>query len=77
MLRCKFRLDRVVKEQNNCRQLTMTASNQKEGDNKDWSQWTPSGELKFIVTNPSALSQIDAMNPGDHFWIDIKPVTAE
>ena len=73
MLRCKFRVDQIIREGQG-RRLTLTASNQKDGDNKDWSQWTPSGQMSIYVTNPPAMEKIDAMNPGDHLWIDLSLV---
>lgn len=27
--------------------------------NKDWSKWTPSGELSITVTNPTAIAQFE------------------
>lgn len=27
--------------------------------NKDWSKWTPSGDLKMTVTNPDAIAQFE------------------
>ena len=76
MLRCKFRVESITREGSG-RRLRLSASNQKDGDNKDWSQWTPSGSFEIYVSNQSAFPQIDAMNPGDHFWIDVAPVAVE
>lgn len=75
MLRCKFKVQQIIREGGG-RTLSLSASNQKDGDNKDWSQWTPNGEFKIHVTNVATFPQIDAMNPGDHFWLDISPVVA-
>ena len=27
--------------------------------NKDWSKWTPAGELSITITNPSAIEQFE------------------
>lgn len=27
--------------------------------NKDWSKWTPTGDLKMTVTNPAAIDQFE------------------
>ncbi|RUV98337.1 hypothetical protein EOA88_00420 [Mesorhizobium sp. M5C.F.Ca.IN.020.14.1.1] len=27
--------------------------------NKDWSKWTPSGELSITITNPAAIEQFE------------------
>lgn len=43
----------------------------KEGSaNKQWSQWTPSGQLKFTVNNKSALGKV---LPGQFYYIDLVP----
>ena len=36
--------------------------------NKQWSKWTPSGQLKFWVNNPSALGQV---LPGQFYYVDM------
>lgn len=43
----------------------------KDDDNKQWSKWTPSGELKMAVTNPAAISQFDV---GKAYYLDFTPV---
>ena len=41
----------------------------KEGSaNKQWSKWTPSGNLKFSVTNPSAFGKL---LPGQFIYVDL------
>lgn len=37
--------------------------------NKDWSKYTPNGELKLTITNPAA---IDEFSPGDVFEITMR-----
>lgn len=32
----------------------------KDGDNAEWSKWTPSGDIQMYVTNPAAFSQFEA-----------------
>ena len=39
-------------------------------ENKSWSKWTPSGELKMMVTNPSA---IEAFELGKSYFLDFTP----
>ncbi|MGO7149000.1 hypothetical protein ACCS52_26550 [Rhizobium ruizarguesonis] len=39
-------------------------------ENKSWSKWTPSGELKMMVTNPSA---IEAFELGKSYYLDFTP----
>lgn len=77
MLRCKFVVEGVQKsEDGSSRTLSMRASYGDGGDNKDWSKWTPSGEFRITVTNEAAFEKIDAMKPGDLYYIDIAPVPA-
>ena len=41
----------------------------KEGSvNKQWSKWTPSGTLKFTVSNENVF---DRLRPGDYFYLDV------
>lgn len=73
MFRCKFDVVQIIHEHQG-RTLVLSACNSTEGDNQDWSKWTPSGEFKFHVTNENAFSKIDELVPGDLFWIDLTPV---
>jgi hypothetical protein len=42
---------------------------EKEGSaNKQWSKWTPTGNLKFSVTNPSAFGKL---LPGHFIYVDL------
>jgi len=74
MLRCKFAVESITKAMNT-RILKLRATNSAEGDNKDWSQWTACGMMDNHVTNEIAWPKIDAMKPGDLYFIDIAPVT--
>lgn len=76
MLRCKFKFQQVTKL-DNARVVQLSASNEKDGDNEDWSKYTPCGDLTITVTNESAFEQIDQMNPGDHYYLDIKQVSVD
>jgi hypothetical protein len=44
-----------------------------DGDptNKSWSQATPSGEVRMMITNPSAVA---AFEPGKEYYVDFTPV---
>jgi len=35
--------------------VKLVANNSKEGDNKDWSLYTPSGSIQMMITNPPAF----------------------
>ena len=39
-------------------------------ENKTWSKWTPSGEVRLFITNPSAIDQFE---PGKEFYVDFTP----
>jgi hypothetical protein len=40
-------------------------------ENKTWSQYTPSGELRLAITNPDACGQLA---PAQEFYVDITPI---
>jgi len=40
-------------------------------ENKSWSKYTPSGEVRLHVTNPEAIA---AFVPGKFFYVDFTPV---
>lgn len=39
--------------------------------NKDWSKWTPQGEIKMTITNPKALEAFDL---GGQYFVDFTRV---
>lgn len=57
--------------------VKLTAGNDKEGDNVDWSKWTPSGSIQMMITNPEAFKAfMDAFNAGKRFYVDFSEVPA-
>lgn len=40
-------------------------------ENKDWSKWTPAGELKMTITNPPAAEKFEI---GKCYFLDFTPV---
>ena len=46
----------------------------KDADNIDWSKYTPSGEIKMCITNPSAL---EALELGSDYELFFNKVSAE
>lgn len=40
------------------------------GDNKSWSKWTPSGEIKMSITNPDAIEKFEV---GKLYDVDFTP----
>lgn len=51
-------------------EITLSAVySDKEGSaNKQWSKWTPTGNLRFSVTNPAAFGKL---LPGKFVYLDI------
>lgn len=41
-----------------------------DGVNKQWSEATPQGELKMLITNPAA---IEAFELGKSYFVDLTP----
>lgn len=42
----------------------------KDEENKEWSKYTPQGEIKMTITNPAA---IDAFEVGQPYFVDFTP----
>lgn len=57
-------------------EITLSAVySDKEGSaNKTWAKWTPTGQLKFTVTNPEVFGQF---KPGMFFFADLVPTTKD
>lgn len=77
MLRLKMVVNTVTRnaDQNgdiNSEEITASAVySDKEGSaNKQWSKWTPSGQLRFNVNNPDALGKV---LPGQFYYVDLTP----
>jgi len=51
-------------------EITMSAvySDKEGAANKEWSKWTPSGNLRFTVNNPAAFGKV---LPGQFHYLDI------
>lgn len=72
-LRAKMKLVSVCRDAGG-RSIKLAASNQTDGDNKDWSKWTPGGSIELYVSNENAFGQADNAEIGQHFWVDITPI---
>jgi hypothetical protein len=72
-VRAKFKCESVTKFENGS-QVKLRATNQKDGDNQDWSQWTPAGALEMTITNPPAEN---AFAPGKFYFVDIGEVSID
>lgn len=53
-----------------CEEITLSAvySDKPDSANHAWSLWTPTGQLKYTVTNPNLFGKIE---PGDFFYVDL------
>lgn len=40
-------------------------------ENKSWSRYTPSGEIKMSITNPDAIAKFEL---GKEYYVDFTPV---
>lgn len=81
-IRCKFKLESKTQYAScnydpatkkplvNTRYKFMAVSGE---ENKEWSQWTPSGSFEFDCTNPAVRDKLDP-RIGDEFFIDLVPV---
>ena len=49
-------------------EIALTCVYDTEGPNKQWSKWTPSGSLSFIVSNPAAFGKV---LPGQFYFVDL------
>lgn len=51
-------------------EITLSAvySDKEGAPNKQWSKWTPCGNLSFTVTNPAALGKV---LPGQFYFVDL------
>lgn len=51
-------------------EITMSPvySNEEGSVNKQWSKWTPSGQLRFNVSNPNVFGRI---LPGQFYMVDL------
>lgn len=77
MLRLKMVVNTVSRNADqsgeiNAEEITLSAVySDKEGSaNKQWSQWTPCGNLKFTVNNKAALGKV---LPGQFYYVDLIP----
>lgn len=76
-VRAKFRITNVelYEQPKGAGNVKLTAGNDKESDNTDWSQWTPSGSIQMMITNPEAFKVfMDAFNAGKRFYVDFSIV---
>ena len=76
-VRAKFRITNVelYESPEGSGNVKLCAGNDKEGDNKDWSQWTPSGTIQMTITNPAAFKVfVEAFKARKRFYVDFTEV---
>ena len=71
MIRAKFRCQTVLLgEHGEQVKLGAVSSSDENDPNKSWSQYTPSGSIEMMITNPAAEGQF---RPGREYFIDFTP----
>lgn len=77
MVRAKFHITSIelFSSPSGSGTVKLTAGNDKEGDNIDWSKYTPSGSIQMMITNPDAFKVfMDAFNARKRFYVDFSEV---
>ena len=76
-VKAKFRCDTVTPYYEGMadegRTVNFSAVIGTEGDNKDWSKWTPFGQLQMNISNPDAFEQF---KQGGIYYLILEPVDA-
>lgn len=73
MIRAKFRCYSVT-DLGDSEQVVLTAVNGTEGDNAQWSKWTPMGRLEMTINNPGARGKFKV---GEYYFLDFTPTNAD
>lgn len=79
LLRCKLRVVEVTHEMNadgsvNQERVKLCAVMGKEGDNAEWSRWTPYADFSIGISNPAAFNKL---SKGHEFYVDFTPAEAK
>ena len=79
MLRAKFKVWTIVHSPaitpDVCAEVRLNAVYEDGGgDNKSWSKYTPSGEIRMFITNPDAIEQFEV---GKSYFVNFTPASAE
>ena len=70
-VKAKFVVEQVTKHASGFHTVECHATNKKDGDNTDWSKWTPTGKLTMTITNEPA---VDVFKAGKCVWLTIEPI---
>lgn len=71
-VRAKFKVTSVTHHEGEQAEVKLTAVH--GNDNRTWTKWTPSGELRLSITNPGATEQF---KPGACVFIDFSEAPAK
>lgn len=69
-VRAKFIVDELTKSRHGYHKVKLSAVNEMDEDNKDWSQYTPTGTIEMCITNERAIDQFES---GQSFFVDFTP----
>lgn len=77
-VRAKFRCNFIghlptSRPEDVCVSVTLNAVYDDGKANREWSKYTPSGEVKMFITNPAAIENFDL---GKEYYLDFTPVEA-
>ena len=67
MIRAKFECYSVKKLNNDSEELEFLAVTSDSEENRTWSKWTPSGNIKMTITNPDIFGKFI---PGKKYYLD-------
>lgn len=68
-VKAKFRVVSITDHGNDIKQVKFDAAVAGE-ENKDWSKWTPAGQIDMQITNPAAHSQFEV---GKSYFLTFEP----
>jgi hypothetical protein len=68
-VKAKFTVVSITDHGNDIKQVKLNAAVNGEG-NKDWSKYTPSGNIDMHITNPDAHSQFEV---GKSYFLTFEP----
>lgn len=75
-LRCKMRVSTVKRiinadGQPESEEIQLNAVYGDSEENKQWSKWTPQGQLNITINNPDAIGKVLS---GHEYFVDFTPV---
>jgi len=75
ILRCKMRVNTVTQSKESDgstsqETIELRAVYAAEGENAQWSKWTPCADFKISITNPQAFGKL---SKGHEFFVDFTP----